>query len=117
MIAEKYIKAGLYLAENKRDQSKNIYEEIILSENKFYSILALNTILEKNLENDKNKVLNYFKILENIKKSEEMLDLITFKKALYLIKTSDEKNGNDLLKKLIDKNSKLKSISQAIIIK
>ena len=46
-----------------------------------------------------------------------MLDLITFKKALYLIKTSDEKNGNDLLKKLIDKNSKLKSISQAIIIK
>ncbi len=117
LISEKYIQAGLLLSSGNIEISKNIYEEIILSENKFYSILALNTILEKNLENDKNKVLNYFKILENIKKSEEMLDLITFKKALYLIKTSDEKNGNDLLKKLIDKNSKLKSISQAIIIK
>jgi len=117
LISEKYIQAGLLLSSGNIEISKNIYEEIILSENKFYSILALNTILEKNLENDKNKVLNYFKILENIKKSEEMLDLITFKKALYLIKTSDVKNGNDLLKKLIDKNSKLKSISQEIIIK
>ena len=117
LISEKYIQAGLLLSSGNIEISKNIYEEIILSENKFYSILALNTILEKNLENDKNKVLNYFKILENIKKSEEMLDLITFKKALYLIKSSDVKNGNDLLKKLIDKNSKLKSISQEIIIK
>ena len=39
LIAEKYIKAGLYLAENKRDQSKNLYEEIILSKNKFYSMI------------------------------------------------------------------------------
>jgi hypothetical protein len=117
LISEKYIQAGLLLSSGNIEISKNIYEEIILSENKFYSVLALNAILEKNLENDKNKILNYFKILENIKKSEEMLDLITFKKALYLIKTSDAKNGNDLLKKLIDKNSKLKSISQEIIVK
>ena len=50
LIAEKYIKAGLYLAENKRDQSKNLYEEIILSKNKFYSVLALNSILENDLK-------------------------------------------------------------------
>ena len=61
LIAEKYIKAGLYLAENKRDQSKNIYEEIILSKNKFYSALALNKILEEDLISDKNKILDYFR--------------------------------------------------------
>ena len=45
LISEKYIKAGLYLTSNK-EKSIEIYEEIILSKNKFYSILALNTILD-----------------------------------------------------------------------
>ena len=31
-----------------KDKSKEFYEEIIKSKNKFYSILALNTIIEKN---------------------------------------------------------------------
>ena len=80
LISEKYIQAGLLLSSGNIEISKNIYEEIILSENKFYSILALNTILEKNLENDKNKVLNYFKILENIKNQRRCLILSLLKK-------------------------------------
>ena len=47
LISEKYITAGLYVASNEIEKSKQIFEEIILSKNKFYSILALNTILEK----------------------------------------------------------------------
>ena len=39
---------------------KILFEEIILSKNKFYSILALNTILEKKLEKDKNKIIKIF---------------------------------------------------------
>jgi hypothetical protein len=31
----------------KKEIMQKIYEEIILSKNKFYSILALNTIIEK----------------------------------------------------------------------
>ena len=49
-IAEKYIEAGMYLASDKKVQSTNIFEEIIFSNNKFYSVLALNNILEKNLK-------------------------------------------------------------------
>ena len=57
IISEKYIQAGLYLSSNEMKNAKKIYEEIIESKNKFYSILALNTILEKNLEsNDKEKI-------------------------------------------------------------
>ena len=49
MISEKYVKAGILLSNNKNEKAlKNYYEEIILSKNKFYSILALNTIIEKN---------------------------------------------------------------------
>ena len=115
LIAEKYIKAGLYLAENKRDQSKNLYEEIILSKNKFYSALALNKILEKDLISDKNKILDHFLLIEKINKSKERDDLLIFKKALYLIKIGNVNEGNNLLKDLIEKESSLKILAKEII--
>ena len=97
IIAEKYIEAGIYLASDKKEQSINIFEEIILSNNKFYSVLALNTILEKNLVSDKDKILEYFKLVEkNVNK--EQKDLVVFKKALYLMKAEDVDKGNTLLK-------------------
>ena len=90
LIAEKYVQAGLQLSANKKENAKNLFEEIILSENKFYSILSLNSIIENNLINDKKKILNYFEILQDINYSNEKQDLLTFKKALYLIKLSKE---------------------------
>ena len=74
-----------------KKKSRDIYEEIIFSENKFYSILSLNKILEENLEKNKEKILSYFNILENIKLSNSQKDLIYFRKALYLIETSSKK--------------------------
>ena len=53
LIAEKYIQAGIYLANKKNADATLIFEEIIESKNKFYSILSLNTILEKKLLTDK----------------------------------------------------------------
>ena len=88
IIAQKYIQAGLYLVSNDINNSKNVYEEIIYSKNKFYSILALNTILEKNLEKNEKKILEYFEIIEKIKKTQEQKDLLLFKKALFLLKNS-----------------------------
>ena len=114
-IAEKYIEAGIYLSTNNEEKAKKLLDKIILSENKFYSILALNTIIEKNLITDKNKILNYFQILENIKSSDESHDLILFKKALYLLKISEKKNGQAILSELINKNSKLKTLAENII--
>ena len=115
LIGNKYIKAGLYLTSGKKDQSKNLYEEIIFSKNKFYSILALNNLIEKNLISDKNEILNFFKIVEKINIPQEQRDLVVFKKALYLIKIGNIKEGNDLLKNLINKESELKTLAQEII--
>ena len=83
LIAEKYIQAGIFLSMEENEKSKKIYEDIILSKNKFYSILSLNTILEKNLEEDKNKILYYFSVLESLNLSIEQQNLIKFKKSLY----------------------------------
>ena len=115
LISEKYIKAGLLLSSNKKNDAKILYEEIILSKNKFYSLLALNTIVEKKLITDNKKILNYFNILEDLNYSEEKEDLIKFKKALYLLQDSDSIEGKDILENLIKKDSKLKFLAQEII--
>ena len=114
-ISEQYIKAGLLLAEGEKQESLNYYEKIILSKNKFYSLLSLNTILEKNLINDKEKVLKYFEELEKLKLSKEQNDLLNFKKALYLIKFGDKKKAEKILNNLINSKSNLKSLSIEII--
>ena len=113
--AENYIKAGIYLSNGSEKQAVEIYEKIINSKNKFYSILALNSILEKNLVREKEKIQNYFETLEKINFPEDTLDIINFKKALFYLKNSNLEQGNNLLQKLIDKNSNQKNLAQEII--
>ena len=116
LIAEKYVAAGLYLKNNNNEKSKNLYEEIILSKNKFYAILSLNTIIEKNLISDDKTIISYFNLLENMDLQEKKFDLITIKKALFYLKISKKNEGINLLEKLIKKNSKFKSLAEEIII-
>jgi len=115
LISEKYIKAGVLLSNNEKKIAVKYYEEIILSKNNFYSLLALNTILEKNLVKQKEKIFFYFDVLEELSLSKEINDLILFKKALYYIRVDDKDTGEQILKDLIQKESKLKSLAQEII--
>ena len=115
LIAEKYVQAGLYLASGKDEKAKNIFEEIINSKNKFYSILAVNLIVEKNLVKEKEKIIEYFQKLEEINYSKDKSDLIKLKKALFLIKSGETKAGEDILKNLVEENSTLGKISQQIL--
>ena len=117
LIAEKYVKAGIFLTSDKPEKAKELYEEIILSKNRFYSILALNKVIEKTLISDKNIILKYFNILENSISKGDQKDLIIFKKALFLIKNSDIEKGNELLNELIKDNSSLKSLAEEIVLK
>ena len=115
LISEKFIQANIYLSSENKKKSLEIYEEIIKSKNKFYSILALNTILEKKLENDEKKIINYFNILQDLSMSLEQKDLLTFKKALFLIQISKINEGENLLKNLSNSDSYLKDISDQIL--
>ena len=104
-ISEKYIEAGIILASKNREKSKNIYKEIILSENKFYSILSLNNIIENNLEENNNEILKFFEILENLNLNKEEKNLIKLKKAIFLISISREQDGKKLLKEIVSDDS------------
>ena len=117
LIAEKYIQAGIYLANKKNADATLIFEEIIESKNKFYSILSLNTILEKKLLIDKQKILILFKKIEKIKTTQEQRDLIKFKKALFLINNSEFEEGKKLLQEIVDSKSGLKFLAEDIISK
>ena len=114
LISEKYFKATIFLLDGKKLEAKNNLEEIILSKNKIYSLLALNIILEKDLESDNNKILSHFNLLEKLNFSQNINDLIIFKKALFLIKINNQTAGNEILNDLIEKNSSLKLLAQEI---
>ncbi len=116
LTSEKYVKAVLNLSQNKETEAKNLLNEIILSGNKFYSFLALNRIIEKNLFDNNEKILEYFDILENLNLNEEELDLLIFKKALFLIKISKNLEGKNLLERLIKKDSKFKNLAEETIL-
>ena len=45
----------------------------------------------------------------------EQKNILIFKKALYLIKIKKDTEGKNLLKKLVEKNTKLKSVAEEIL--
>tara|TARA_A100001037_G_scaffold10507_1_gene10195 strand:- start:263 stop:769 length:507 start_codon:yes stop_codon:yes gene_type:complete len=114
-ISEQFLKAGILLSSNQKNESKKILEKIVLSKNTFYSKLALNVLIEKNLIKDEGKVLNLFEIVEKLEKHKDQKDLIIFKKALFLIKNGNKSEGNKILNYLISSNSSVKSLAQDII--
>lgn len=117
LLSENFIKGRILLDEEKKEEAKRYFENIVENGNDFYSLLALNTILENELNIEKEKILKYFEILENKNLSSELSDLLLFKKALYLIKINDKELGQTILSNLIKKNSKLKILAQEIISK
>ena len=115
LIAEQYIQAGIHLSSGQRNKSIKIYENIILSKNQFYSILALNTILEKKLITDEKKILDYFDVIEGLDIRTDRKDLILLKKSLYLMKNSQQEKAKKILKELVKKKSQFKNLANEIL--
>ena len=105
----------MIIAAKEDDKAYKIYREIIEDKNKFYSILSLNTVLEKNLEPNKEIILSYFRILEKMSISKDQKDILILKKSLYFMDQSNKVEGEKLLKSLINSNSTLKSIAEEIL--
>tara|TARA_Y100001970_G_C14040116_1_gene753257 strand:- start:154 stop:654 length:501 start_codon:yes stop_codon:yes gene_type:complete len=115
IVSEKFIQAGIYLSLNEKDKSKDIYKEIILNKNKFYSLLALNEIIDNELEINEEEILRLFEIIEDINVENEQKDLVKLKKALFLIKISKDKEGKKLLNEIISENSVWKDTAAEIL--
>ena len=115
LIAEQYIQAGIHLSSGQRNKSIKIYENIILSKNRFYSILALNTKKKKKLVSDEKQILDYFDVIEGLDIPTDRKDLILLKKSLYLMKNSQQEKAKKILQELVEKNSQLKNLANEIL--
>ena len=113
-VSEKFVQAGIYLSLNQQEKSKEIYKEIITSKNKFYSLLALNSIIDNDLEQNNEEILKLFNVVENIKIEKEQKNLVKLKKALYLINISKDNEGKKLLNEIISDNSIWKEAASEI---
>ena len=106
LLSEDYIKAKVYLANEKKDEALKILKKVVLSNDPAYSTLSFFLILNRNLINDHEEVLNLFDhLLTNNKFDKEIRHLLLYKKALYL---SDYLNESELLeevKPLLEENS------------
>ena len=110
-LAEKFISAGILASSKENEKAKILYKEIVLSKNKFYSILSLNQLIEKNLIKDQNEILNLFDLVETIKMDNEQKNLVKLKKALLLMEMSKNENAKKLLQEIIVDQSSLTNVA------
>ena len=105
-ISENFTKASIQLKENKKNEAKQLLENIINEDHRFYSPLALYFIIDNNLETDPLKIIIFFdRILEINSIDKENLNLIRIKKAIFLFNTGDEKTIIKILNPIINSDS------------
>ena len=113
LISEKFNNAIILLELKSTNEAKKKLLEIIEEKHTFYSPLALNLLIDNNIEND-NKIIQVLDELINSKIENEKKELIRIKKALFLMKEDlqyNDKNSTkeklilDTLKPIINSNS------------
>ena len=102
-LAESYIDAKIYLANNDKNTAKNILKEIIYANDSTYSTLSFFLILNQKLIKEQDELSNLFDyVIENNIFEKEEKNLIIFKKALFQSNFIDESELLEVLKPLIN---------------
>ena len=105
-ISNNFNTARILLQNDKKSQSLKIFKEIVKKNNKFYSVLSLNLILDNELEKEKLEIDRLFKIIISNKKiDKENINLIKIKKALYLSTYGNEKDMLETLNPIVNSKS------------
>ena len=60
--------------------------------------------------------MEYFDKVLKLQKNKEIKDIIKFKKALFLLKKSNNQEANSLLKELIETNSPMRDLAEEILV-
>ena len=111
-LSEEFINAKVMLSQNKSNEAYKILKKIIQNKDNTYSVLSLYLVIDQDLEKDRKKVLNYFNEVLSINTlKNEDLDLLKFKKAIFISNDSNEKELLDLLNPIINSDSVWKAQS------
>ena len=111
-LSEEFINAKVMLSQNKSNEAYKILKKIIQNKDNTYSVLSLYLVIDQDLEKEIKKVLNYFNEVLSINTlKNEDLDLLKFKKAIFISNDSNEKELLDLLNPIINSDSVWKAQS------
>jgi len=115
-LSQQYTQASIQFKEKKIDNAKQLFENIINKNHKFYSPLALYFIIDNNLEVDPLNIIIFFdKILSISSIDEENLNLIRIKKAIFLFSLEDEELMIKTLNPIINSDSVWRNIAIELI--
>ena len=104
--SEDFISAKVLISKNDKRNSLEILKSLILKNDDVYSPLSLFLIIDNNLENNKEKILDYFdKILAIKSLKKEDLNLIRLKKAIYISENANEEDILNLLNPILNSDS------------
>ena len=105
-ISEKYTTASILHRQDKKNEAKILFENIIQEKHKFYSPLALYFMIDNDLETNNDKIVNYFDQVIKIKSIEkENLNIIKIKKAIFLLNLDEENKVIETLNPIINSKS------------
>ena len=105
-ISDNFNKALILIQKKENERASKILEEIIKTKNNFYSVSALNLVVEEKLFKDKTKILETFDfVIHKSDLDKETKNLVIFKKILFLGKEIDEKTLLNSLNPIIQSNS------------
>ena len=111
-LSENYIEAKILLSQKKSNEALDVLKKIIEQEDSTYSVLSLYLVIDQELEKDNKKILNYFDRVISINSlKNEDLDLVKFKKAIFISSYAKESELLDLLKPIINSESVWKAQS------
>ena len=114
-LSEHYTYAVIQFKE-KKNKTKQLLEDIVNKDHRFYSPLALYFIIDNNLETDNLKIINFFnKILSISSIDDENLNLIKIKKAIFLFNLKDEEQILKTLNPIINSDSVWKNTAIQLI--
>ena len=105
-ISENFIEGKVLLQNKKLSGAKEVFVGIINEKDNVYSPLSLFLIIDKNLEEDQNKITNYFDLVLSIKDiEEEDRNSIILKKAIFISENNQEEDMLNLLNPIINSES------------
>ena len=112
IISEDFIKAKIFLEKDSKDKATLILKNIIKKKDTIYSSLSLFLLIDQNLVKDKQLIIEYFdNIISDGDYSEEDINLLKLKKAIYISDIKYEQEMLKLLNPIINSDSVWKNQS------
>lgn len=105
-VSDDFNRANILIANEEFENAKKLLFTVIENKDKFYSPLALNTIIEQGLYNTPLEIIEMYDTVINIRGlEEENKELIKFKKALFLLNSENEGEMIKVMKSIIENDS------------